>query len=195
MKVDYKVVGAKELERFLVEELPAKVARRVLLSSLRDASKPMIGLAKATATGPSGRRRSGALAASIGAITIAARKVPRLKLPPGLTMKDSAAAIAIGPLSGQGSKPLLAWSMYQAYYNRGVIKLKRGAPVGRIRHGHLIEFGFNHHSGKVVKGTHFLEKAAVAMGPTMATRMLSSTRKRTMSAIKRHNARSPVRLK
>ena len=196
MKVDYKVVGAKELERFLVKELPAQVARRVLLSSLREASKPMINLAKATATGPSGRRRSGALAASIGAITIASRKVPRLQLPPGLTMKDSAAAIAIGPLSGQGSKPLLAWSMYQAYYNRGVIKLKRGAPIGRIRHGHLIEFGFKHKkSGKMVKGTHFLERAAVSMGPTMAIRMLSSTRRRTMKAVKKHNSSSPARSK
>lgn len=195
MKVDLKVTGARELERLLVKELPAQVSRRVLLSAMRKSAEPLVQLAKNTAMGSTGVPKSNALALSIGSLTFRPSKVPRLVLPPGFSMKDSAAAIAIGPLSGQTTKPLLAWSRYQQYYNRGVIKLKRGAPIGRIRHGHLVEFGFKHHSGKIVKGTRFLERAARAMNPIVAMQMNSVLSKKIAAAIKKHNSRSPVRSK
>lgn len=187
MEVNFQVKGLKELERFLVKELPAQVARRVLLSSLHQAGKPTVNLAKATAKGVKGGR-SGALAASIGSISSRKGSTNHPQLNPKV-----AAAIAIGPLSGQGAKPLLAWSIYRSHYKRNrSINLKRGAPIGQIRHGHLVEFGFKHPSGKQIPGTHFLERAATTMGPTMARRFRKQTEIPTIRAIKRHNQRSPA---
>ena len=164
------------------------MARRVLLAALHKAAEPVIARGKITGKGIRGGR-SGALRLSLGTMT------SRLGAPthPQLNPR-TAAAIAGGPLSGGRKQALLAWSLYRAYYKKRVISLKKGSPIGRIRHGHLVEFGFTHRSGKQVPGTHFLEKAVPAMARTSVRRFKKVLSERTIRAIKRHNRRSPVKL-
>lgn len=186
MEVQFKVKGLRELEELMVKSLPATVGRRVLLTSLRKSGDPAVALAQATAIGQSGIRKSGALAASIGMISTRLARS-------GAT---HAAAIAIGPISGQAAKPLLAYAMYRSYWKRGknISSLKRGSPVGSIRHGHFIEFGFNHvRSGKKIPGTHFLENAAAATGATSTIRFRTDLEKRLKATIAKHNAKTSAK--
>lgn len=188
MEVDFKVIGLKHLEDLLVNHLPATVARRQLLGSLKYAARPAINLARATAKGVKGGR-SGALGMSIGVISSRKGATTHPRLNPKVS-----ADVAIGPLSGQGATPLLAYARYQQFYRTNKkLKVKRGSPIGRIRHGHLVEF--DHHVGKArtfVPGTHFLEKAAFNTAAASAARFKRDLQKRTFRAIKKHNAKSPV---
>ena len=184
-----EVKGLKELEDLLARELPAAMARRVLLRSLHVSAKPVIALTKVTGKGAKGGR-SGALRLAMGTITTRFGKTtphPQLN-------QDVTAAIAGGPLSGQGNIPLLAWLRYRQYYRKGKIAVKRYAPIGQIRHGHFVEFGFTHKSGTTVPGTHFLENAVFTMAPTSARIFRRELEKSAIRAIKRHNRRSPVKV-
>ena len=144
-----KVHGLRELEKIMVEDLPNTVARRVLLSTLRVSAKPMKEAAKNKVV-----KQSGALAKSIGIKTIRNRG-----------FNKEFASVALAPMSGN----LGAWAMYKDYYGGGAgstaSKIQSGAirsgdaKKGRIRHGHLVEFGFKHTSGKQVAARPFLRPA------------------------------------
>jgi hypothetical protein len=183
-----EVKGLKELEDLLVRELPAAMSRGVLLRALHGAAKPVIARTKVTGVGVRGGR-SGALRLAMGTIATRFGAAAHHQL-----NQKAAAAIAGGPLSGQGSKPLLAWARYKQYYRKGRIAVKRGAPIGQIRHGHFVEFGFKPKGGTKVPGTHFLEKAVSLMAPTSARIFRKDLEKLTIRAIKRHNRRSPVKV-
>ena len=145
-----KVIGLKELEKIMVEDLPNTVARRTLLSAIRVSAKPMMNAAKAKV--PKGG--SGALAESIGLKTIRNRG-----------FNKEFASMALAPMSGN----LQAWAMYKDFYGGGegstASKIQSGAidsktaKQKRIRHGHLVEFGFRHTSGKQVPARQFLRPA------------------------------------
>lgn len=141
-----KMTGLKELEKAMLKDLPNATNRRVLLSSMRKASEPMVQVAKDNV--PKGG--SGALAESIGMKTFRNRGGNK-----------QFAAIGIAPMSGN----MVAWAKYMTFYGRTLsLKDKRtgkwtAANIGRIRHGHLVEFGFKHKSGKQVPARPFLRKA------------------------------------
>lgn len=146
-----KCLGVKELEKILTKDLPNQTARRVLLSSIRQSAKPMQAAAKQKVV-----KKSHALYESIGMKTIRNRG-----------RNKEFASVALGPMSGN----MQAWAMYMNYYKgdrsddwagrqiqSGAISSKR-ARKGRIRHGHLVEFGFTHTSGKRVPARPFLRPA------------------------------------
>ena len=146
-----KVYGLKELEKIMVEDLPNTVARRTLLSAIRVSAKPMQAAAKAKV--PKGG--SGALAESIGLKTIRNRGYNK-----------EFASMALSPMRGN----MQAWAMYKDFYGGGGLgstaaKVQSGsidaktAKEAGIRHGHLVEFGFRHTSGKQVPARPFLRPA------------------------------------
>lgn len=140
-----EVVGLKELEKVMRDELPATVSRQKTLQALRAASKPMVQTAKNNV--PKGG--SGALAESIGIKTV----------PKGRT--NTFASMTVSPLSGN----MTAWALWMKHYNRTINLIDRrtgkvdAGGIGRIRHGHLVEFGFRHTSGKHVPARPFMRKA------------------------------------
>lgn len=142
-----EVYGLKELEKIMTETLPNKVNRRVLLSAIRISAQPMKQTAKNIVV-----KRSGALAESIGLKTISNRGGNKYF-----------ASVALAPMSGN----LAAWAKYKTYYSgkhpggdilSGKISA-RSARIARIRHGHLVEFGFRHRSGKQIPARPFLRPA------------------------------------
>ena len=173
--------GGKELEDFLHRALPVTVARRALLAGMRESAKPMVSYAKVKVA-----RRSHALATSIGTVTFSQKALGKRK-----DIGGSFAGLSVGPTS-YGHRGKLAWSIYMSHYRKEA-ELKVRQKVGRIRHGHLVEFGFNHRSGKKVKGRPFMDPAAKAMGPIFVSRFVAETRKKTLAAIKRHNAKSRIK--
>lgn len=181
--------GGKELEQLMLKQLPATVARRALLSGMRVSAKPMVAYAKSIVA-----YRSHALQLSIGMRTLRASETKKRLTDPvhAVGLKNSAAAIQLGPMSGTGKDALLAWAVYKSHYGTSV-SLKRGSPIGRIRHGHLVEFGFKHTSGKQIPGRPFMEPAANAMAPTFISSFVGETRKKVLAAIRKHNARSTVK--
>ena len=186
MEVSVKMTGAKELEELMIKHLPATVARKRTLQGLRRASLPTLNYAKAKVA-----QRSGALHMSLGTQVLPWRGSRAI-----IGEEGSFAAIRMGPLSGQGAKAFAAWATYLAYYKGGVIDLKKGAPIGRIRHGHLVEFGFNHvRSGKRIAGRPFMEPAAVAGFGSFRQSFINHLRRGVEQAIKRHNAKSPARFR
>lgn len=180
MEVTMTMKGGRELEEFMHRTLPVQVARRSMLAGMRVAGRPMVNYAKAIVA-----RRSHALKLSIGMVTIAQRALGKRT-----DIGGSFAALSLGPTS-YGRRGQLAWSVYKAHYGQEV-NLRKGAKIGRIRHGHLVEFGFKHTSGKFVPPRPFMEPAATAMGTTFVNKFVRETRKKVDVAIKRHNARSPV---
>lgn len=171
--------GARELEQLMLKNLPAKVARSQMLAGMRASAKPMVSYAKAIVA-----KDSHALKISIGMRTLPVRKTMKRA-----GMESAAAALQLGPMSGTGSNALKAWAVYKAHHGQQV-DLKRGVITGRIRHGHLVEFGFRHTSGKQVPARPFMEPAAKAMAPTFVNRFVRETRKRVERAIQKHNATS-----
>lgn len=146
---EFKVEGLREVEKFLKEELGAVAARKVTLQALKQSSEGIIDSAKTNAR----RGRSDALSTSIGIKNV----TPGRQLTSG---GDTYASIVGGPMSGNKS----AWAKYLAYYRRDVrLTDSKGNPntqyIGRIRHGHLVEFGFRHRSGKHVPARPFLRPA------------------------------------
>lgn len=135
-----ELIGLKDLEKLMLETLPAETSRKVTLQAMRDAAKPMVEGAKAKAK----RGQSDALSESIGTKTLTARAALNSKYPPF-------ASLSLGPRSGV----MTAWAKYLAHYGRGI----KAKEIGRIRHGHLVEFGFRHKSGKHVPPRPFLRPA------------------------------------
>ena len=185
----FKIEGARELERLLLESLPAKLVRTTMLAGMRKSAKPMVGIAKAKVA-----FRSGALQQSIGIKSVRARG--------GVTQsqlkgESTFAAIEIGPLSGSSGAALHAWARYKAHYGQGVSILKgkklSTGQLGRIRHGHLIEFGFTHRSGKKVPARPFLAPAFNGGFPLYRRSLIADTRKKILDTINRHNARSRLK--
>lgn len=173
--------GGRELEEFMRLKLPVTVARNSMLAGMRVAAKPMVSFAKAKVA-----KKSHALSLSIGLVTVGHRALGKRK-----DIGGSFAAISLGPTS-YGRRGLLAWSVYKSHYKQSV-SLKRGAKIGRIRHGHLVEFGHKTRSGGRVPGRPFMEPAANAMGPIFVSLFVGETRKKVDAAIRRHNAKSQVK--
>lgn len=189
----FEVRGAKELERLMLQHLPATLARKATLAGMRKAAKPMVDMTKAKAP-----FRSGALRQSIGISTVTTRGGTTLSQLTGFVggNESTFAAIEIGPLSGGSGASLHAWARYKAFYgpNFGVLKHGRVAPslIGRIRHGHLMEFGFTHTSGKRVRAQPFLGPGFRAGYPIYNSMFVNEVRKKVEAAITKHNARSPA---
>lgn len=186
---EMKMKGARELEQLMQQHLPAKVARRQMLAGMRVSAKPMVNYAKAIVA-----KKSHALRISIGMRTLSVRETTKrvndtLNPVSGLGLANSAAALQLGPMSGTGKDALRAWAQYKSFYGKKV-NLRRGAPIGRIRHGHLVEFGFTHTSGKQIPARPFMEPAANVMAPTFTNRFVREVRKRVIKAIQKHNATS-----
>ena len=185
----FKIEGARELEKLLLESLPAKMVRTTMLAGMRKSAKPMVSIAKAKAA-----FRSGALQQSIGIQSVRARG--------GVTNsqlggEDTFAAIELGPLSGSSGAALHAWARYKAHYGQGISILKGNklstGQIGRIRHGHLVEFGFTHRSGTTVSARPFLKPAFNGGFPLYRRSLIADTRKKVLDAIKKHNAKSRLK--
>lgn len=187
-----RIEGAKALEDWMLRELPVRLARKATLSGMRASAKPMVALAKMQAP-----KRSGALAQAIGIKTVPARggqTVSQLTKHVGGSDKTFA-AIEIGALSGSSGAALHAWARYRAFYH-GSISIRRGGKtvtkmIGRIRHSHLMEFGFKHkRSGRRIAPRKFLSPAFDGAYPTYARGFVRETRKKVEASIRRHNAKS-----
>lgn len=142
------IYGLKELEKLMAKELPAAMSRQAVLGAMRASAKPMEKAAKAMVPNKGGKA-SGALADSIGLKTVPVSKSKYF------------AVMTLSPLSGD----LAAWTKWMQHYGRtlNVINPRTGKAdanaVGRIRHGHLVEFGFRHPSGKHVPARPFMRNA------------------------------------
>ena len=176
MEVDFKVTGLKELEDLMIRELPIKVARKSMLQGMRLSFGPMIEAARDKVV-----KKSHALALSIGMKTVPMRK-------------SNFAAMVGGPMSG---KPLAA-AAYTRYYRKGEFGFGK-EPIDRIRHGHLVEFGFKHKGGRNKKGKVTHVPAQPFMLPAFDQEYLGyvatfnkNVEDKVRAAIKKHNARSPA---
>ena len=138
-----EVLGLKELEKFMKDELPDVFERRLeTLKALRDSSESMLAGAKSNTDK---FRKSGALGMSLGFKSMTKSATLRSK-------GDTYAAIFLAPLN-----KMEAYQTYVSYYNRGSVDEWLGDH--RIRHGHLLEFGFRHPSGQHIPGQHWLRNA------------------------------------
>lgn len=187
----FRVEGARELEQFMLRELPAKLARKATLQGMRRAAKPMVGIVRAKAP-----YKSGALKQAIGLKTVPMRGGSTDSQLSGITggADSTFAALEIGALSGSSGAALHAWARYKAFYgpNFGVLKRGKISPsqIGRIRHAHLMEFGFNHHSGKRVPAQPFLEPGFNSGFLTYKNMLVREVRKQVEAAIRKHNSKS-----
>jgi hypothetical protein len=183
MEVNMKLTGARELEELMVKGLPPAFGRRALIAGMKKAAEPMVTYAKARVPSPTSKS-SGALRHSIG--------IQTLRYETGATTPEGEPAVAwlkIGPKSGQGKLALQAWMIYKSYYSKGKISLKKGAPIGQIRHGHLVEWGFTMRDGRKYPGRPFLKPAAQVGAPIAFKIVVAETRKKVLASIKRHNAK------
>lgn len=184
-----KITGARELERWMLKELPAKLARKSTLAGMRKAAKPMVNIAKAKVA-----YRSGALQQAIGIRTVPMRGGSTES---ALGGENTFAAIDIGALSGGQGASLHAWARYLSYYGRGIRISKGGKQstslIGRIRHAHLVEFGFRHRSGKKVPAQPFLQPAFYAGYSSYYRTLITDIRTKVEASIRRHNSKSPAR--
>jgi len=193
----FRIEGAKELERWMLKELPAKLARTSTLAGMRSAAKPMVMLAKVKVP-----VRSGALRQAIGIRTVPSRGGVTQSSGIPFTIgnaEDTFAAIEIGPLTGTSGAGLNAWARYRAFYGGPNLDVttKKGrigiGMIGRIRHGHLMEFGFTHTSGKQVPPQRFLAPAFNGGFPIYRRRFVADVRKKVEDSIRKHNAKSRLR--
>lgn len=187
MEVNLKMFGARELEELMVKSLPAMVARRTLLAGMRKAAEPTLNYAKAKVPSPSNKGSSGALRQSLGMITVGQNKSENQ------FGSKPVAHIRMGPLSGAGARSMSAYAMYVSHYRGGKISLKKGAPIGQIRHGHLVEWGFKMRDGRQYPARPFMGPAAQIGIPIFVSTLVRQTKKKVEAAIKRHNAKSPVK--
>lgn len=179
MAVKYKhtemqIFGVKELEHFLVKELPATVSRRVTLNAMRAAAQPMKAAVKAHSLKS---KRSGALWQSINLKTVPARLSAR---------KGSYASMTLSPMSN-----LSAWARYMSYYKKTAKSLDS---IGRIRHGHLVEFGFRHwKTGQMIPAQPFMRPALdqTASGYIQDFKQRLATR--VKNAVKKHRSARGVK--
>jgi len=141
-----KMTGLKELEKAMLKDLPNATNRRILLATMRKAAPPMVQAAKDNV--PTGG--SGALAESIGIKTFRNRG-----------NNNVFASVGIAPMSGN----MAAWAKYMAHYNKTINLVDKrtgkvdAGKIGRIRHGHLVEFGFKQKDGKMYPARPFLRRA------------------------------------
>lgn len=157
------VFGLREVEQLMLKELPAAVARRVTLNAIRSSAKPMKEAAQVKVV-----KKSHALMQSINTKTTPQR------------MSKTFASMTLSPISGNAA----AWARYMVYYRRPVDIDK----VGRIRHGHLVEFGFRHVSGKFVKARPFLRPAFDQEYQTFVSIFKKRLRTRVINAVKKQRA-------
>ena len=129
---NFKVEGLKELQDFMSKELPAATNRRVVLSGMRTAAKPTLAAAKFKA-----KKRSHALEESLGFQSVTKNKSVR---------EGHFATLLMGPLIS-GPKAMQAYLKYIAFYGKPVRAVGSNGKlnvrqIGRIRHAHLVEFGY-----------------------------------------------------
>lgn len=144
MKLDVKVEGLQHLQKVLTEALPQKAQTRVMVRALKKAGRPMVGAARDAYRSLGG---SGSLAQ---ATTAWQRKKGALR-------GDTFASVEIGPKRSNRS----ALARYYAFYR------KRTNPrtlMAGIRHGHLVEFGFQHRGGRMVAAKGILGAAMERYG-------------------------------
>ena len=194
MEVTMKMTGARELEELMVRELPPAFGRRAMIGGMKKAAVPMVEYASQVRESAARlveyakarvAYQSGALQHSIGIQTL--RFKSDVKTPLG---EPAVAWLRLGPLSGSGKTSGQAYLIYKAHYNEGKIDLKRGAPIGRIRHGHLVEWGFTMRDGRKYPGRPFMTPAATVMGKVSVDMVVAETRKKVEASIKRHNAKA-----
>ena len=165
---NFRIEGLKELEDFMVKEFPAAISRRVILSGMRKAAKPTKEIAKSLV-----RKRSHSLEKSIDFKTLPQKKSLRA---------GHFASLMMG-IAGGGKAGTDAFLTHASYYKR---KTTLGKVLrGRIRHGHLVEFGFKHTSGKQVKARPFLRPAFDQGAPVFASQFSSIMKQRITAAVKR----------
>jgi hypothetical protein len=180
---NFRVEGLRELERLMIDGLPATSSRKVALAAMREAAKPMQASAKRKA-----RKRSGALAESIGFKSYLTRRTI------GGGKHNTFARLSLGPMSGNAR----AWAKYVAYYQKPIKVTARNGNVetniGRMRHSHLIEFGFNHaRSGKKIPPMPYLRPAFDEESSGYMSTYRRILKKKVDAAIRKHNARSPAK--
>lgn len=145
MNLDIQVDGLKHLEEAL-KAISLQAQRKVMSGALKDSARPMVRAAKSAYRGLGG---SGALAQSMGAWQ--SRKRGR--------GSQTFVSIEVGPKRSNYA----ALARYYAYYRKG-----RGSAKGirdGIRHGHLVEFGFQHRGGRAVGGRRILSGIVQQGGP------------------------------
>ena len=152
-KVTFEVNGLRELEKMMLKTLPANVSRNVTLAAMRESARPMEDGAKSQAMKS---KRSGSIVDSIGIKTVSKGRTLSGGSMRGTSLATNPyASITVSPLSKPSSLKI-----YDDYYRRN--KSRGYTEVNnhnRIRHAHLVEFGFKHKSGKHVPARPFLRTA------------------------------------
>lgn len=149
MKLDVKVDGLQHLQKVLTEALPQRAQRKVMVRALKKAARPMVGAARDAYRG---------LGAS-GSLAQATSSWQRKK---GTLRGETFASVEVGPRRSNRS----ALARYYAFYR------KRTNPrtlMAGIRHGHLVEFGFQHRGGKKVAAKGILGAALERYGTQAVT--------------------------
>ena len=144
MDIDVKIKGLKGVLKAMDAAFPKdpKQKQRLLAATMKTAAKPtMLAAAKQRAKRGD---TSGALSESLGLRSQSRAKIKTRRIQGGVEMvpvRDNPRAIA----------------MYIAHYytSRGKV-LPTSVIASGIRHGHLVEFGFKHTSGREVSARPFL---------------------------------------
>ena len=168
MDFDAKITGLAELETLMLKELPAATSRKVMLSSLRRASDPILQQAEQKVP-----KRSHALGTALG------MKVVPERLLANNAQRKAFAALTISPLNPD----FLAYAMWLAHYRGG--KLSANARVGQISYGHLVEFGYRLKDGTHVGAQPFLRPAFDNAAPGTLGRFTADLGKSVKRVLKR----------
>ena len=139
MKVDVKVEGLQHLQKLLTEALPAKAQTKVMARALKRAARPMVDSARA------GYRAIGGSGALAQATSAWQRKRGALR-------GDTVASVEVGPRRSNRA----ALAKYYAHYRK---RANSRTLMAGIRHGHLVEWGFQHPGGAAIPGKGILGAA------------------------------------
>jgi len=169
VKLEAHVEGLADLEKLMTRSLPVTARRRVVQSAMVKAVKPVRDSIRAKYNALGG---SGALARSVAAWRV--RKALRGK-------PDTFASIEVGPK--RSNKRALA-----QYFNSRGITPTPARLINGIRHGHLVEFGFTHRSGKSVAGKHILQSTAEAQFSNITTRFRHFWKLEIDKAVRKHRS-------
>ena len=177
MDIDVKIRGLKSVLKAMDAAFPKnpKQKQRLLAATMKTAAKPTI-LAHAKRLAIRGDT-SGALSESLGLRSQSRAKIRTRRITAGaeiVPVRDNVRAMAL----------------YVAHYytSRGKIAPANIAISG-IRHGHLVEFGFKHISGRAVAARPFLAPAGRSGFSSYKRRFAKDLRKKTEAAVRRARKR------
>ena len=173
MEFSGKVEGHKDVMKTMQAAFPAdpKQQQRLLNAAMRkSAQRSILPLAKNLALTGDG---SGALSESLGIRAQKQKDLRRKKLAGGVQI-----------VSVRNNMNAIALYMNHYYTSRGKT-VPASVAFSGIRHGHLVEWGFIHTSGKAVSGSPFLWPAARYGASGYKRHFAADLKKKIVAAVKR----------